>query len=491
MEVLSCGLNHVYPALFTARQRRLRRQLCFFGRPELLVLLCCAVVASRSFSVTGEPDTEETRICVEAEKGTTCTCAAQPSRSEKTSTATISQEKNTLKMVCKEGLKCAPAELTGSIACVGGTDDLTECKGSTSGTKHDSCLDVKDILTGTTSSIQWKDTTAQGRAKDQSRSLTVPPETIPFVDEKFVVGCISSTSSSTTSCKVDVKIEARATAKNDQTVVCAYGARSNQTRQAVTLSPSQNSFTLVCGDKGEVLPKAYAQTYCSPDSKDASETCSGDYTTILAGYEDKWWSADDKARSFTLSVPADKFPSKEAKLLVGCRQEYPLSEDMKMHQQKDPPFVVLMCLSKLMHPLHCLWGQQGRTQCLQLLAQSSRSPLLMHRPKKAAAAASHIGGDLFRAKASAGRSTNFSNFGLQANDEDCITTMNRAFARPPLPRVEGDRRQNSRSEHVARRCCEYFIGTFQEACGAAHLKTFQCHSLMRTLSDHRSACEPR
>ncbi|PFH36084.1 SAG-related sequence [Besnoitia besnoiti] len=329
MEVLSCELNHVLQDFFNAGARKPRRGPYFSGRAELVALMCCVIVAIHSFSLISALGTEETSMCVEVDNVTTCTCAAQPSRSEKTSTATISQEKNTLKMVCKEGLKCAPAELTGSIACVGGTDDLTECKGSTSSTKHDSCLDVKDILTGTTSSIQWKDTTAQGRAKDQSRSLTVPPETIPFVDEKFVVGCISSTSSSTTSCKVDVKIEARATAKNDQTVVCAYGARSNQTRQAVTLSPSQNSFTLVCGDKGEVLPKAYAQTYCSPDSKDASETCSGDYTTILAGYEDKWWSADDKARSFTLSVPADKFPSKAAKLLVGCRQEYPLSEDKK------------------------------------------------------------------------------------------------------------------------------------------------------------------
>ncbi|PFH36094.1 SAG-related sequence [Besnoitia besnoiti] len=244
---------------------------------------------------------------------TTCTCEGNSEVGEPL-LAVISRGKNTLKLDCKGDLKYAPDELKTKV-CVSGNSDL---KCSTDPTP--TCFEVDKLLYGSTAKIQWTDVTTQQRAIKQPKSLTIPPENLPYVDVQFVVGCLDSTSNETPKCIVAATVEARASVADGQTVTCAYGASSNTSRQAVTLSPSKNSFTLVCGDKGTVLPTNYDTKFCSSDPKDKTDSCDGDYQSILPGFESSWWKKEEpSANSFTLSIPVEKFPNEPAKMVVACQ----------------------------------------------------------------------------------------------------------------------------------------------------------------------------
>ncbi|PFH36833.1 SAG-related sequence [Besnoitia besnoiti] len=126
-----------------------------------------------------------------------------------------------------------------------------------------------------------------------------------------------------TNCKVSVTVEARATDKTGQVIICAYGAKSNLARPSVTLSRSNNAFTLVCGKGGDVIPTNYEEAYCPPvstDGKEALDTCAGNYATILPAYKPSWWSNKKEKTSYELSIPGDKFPEEEVTFVVGCRR---------------------------------------------------------------------------------------------------------------------------------------------------------------------------
>ncbi|PFH36101.1 SAG-related sequence [Besnoitia besnoiti] len=303
--------------LETSDTGRLRRNASRF-----LVVLCCVIgvvqLGCLPFSVVGV-SAEEAPMCVETESKTTCTCAEPlPSRDAKTGAANLSQKRNSLEVMCKGNLKCAPDELKASTVCAAGTRDLTKCKDVKDG-RDASCVYLHTLLAEAPTSIKWQAVSVQGKGTDQSKMLTLGPENIPYVDGQFVVGCMDS-SASTTKCTVTVSVEARASATNGQTVRCAYGASSNPSHQTVTLSPSQNSITLVCGKEGVVLPTKVDHTFCSAES-DAKEACDGEYKTIMPGFESTWWKADASGYSYTLSIPADKFPREPAKIVVGCQQK--------------------------------------------------------------------------------------------------------------------------------------------------------------------------
>ncbi|PFH36089.1 SAG-related sequence [Besnoitia besnoiti] len=243
---------------------------------------------------------------------TTCICAeASLKTSEQKSSAVISKETNVLEVDCKGELKFAPTGAGNSLVCPAGSDGLNNCQ-----------LDINKLLTKQQNAVQWQNCDQESKVPEQCKSLTIPEESLPFADEGFSVGCVDKTQGDKKLCQVAVTIKARASETNGQTVTCAYGASSNESRQAVTLNPSKNSFTLVCGDKGTVLPTNYETKFCSSDPEKAKETCDGDYQSILPGFEEGWWKNDDPtANSFTLSIPVEKFPKEQAKMVVACQQE--------------------------------------------------------------------------------------------------------------------------------------------------------------------------
>ncbi|PFH36808.1 SAG-related sequence [Besnoitia besnoiti] len=154
------------------------------------------------------------------------------------------------------------------------------------------------------------------RQEDRSKVLIIPPENLPFVDGEFAVGCVNN---SQASCKVRVTVAARATVTKDQQVSCAYGKDSNNQHQIIKLSPSQNRFTLACGDKGTIVQTNYKIAYCPvTEGQDAAPECSEEYKTILPGYEEGWWTGDN-GNSATLTIPKDKFPNNEARFMIQCQ----------------------------------------------------------------------------------------------------------------------------------------------------------------------------
>ncbi|CBZ50815.1 srs domain-containing protein [Neospora caninum Liverpool] len=246
---------------------------------------------------------------------TTCTCNSMEQGDPKELQATLSATKSALQLVCQNDLKCAPEELTEKQVCPENTPDLKDCKRNGQTTQ---CVSVTTLLTGNAEEVKWVQVTDQANTV---KKMTIPKENLPYTDKKFIVGCLDQNKKNT-KCKLTVTLEARESVTENQTVTCAYGKTSNPTHQTVTLSPSQNSFTLVCGSEGEVLPTEYQNTYCvSQAGKNASAECSGNYTEVIPAYESNWWKENTSSHSFTLAIPEDGFPEEATKIMVGCQKK--------------------------------------------------------------------------------------------------------------------------------------------------------------------------
>ncbi|PFH36810.1 SAG-related sequence [Besnoitia besnoiti] len=271
--------------------------------------------------------------CETAENRTKCTCETGDGNTEP-KTVSLSQTDNEFEMYCKSDMKCAPNDLQGSTVCPAAVGNLSSCKGDTRGTN--TCLDVKQLLEGAAETVQWKTGNASP-PQDKSKVLGVPQENFPYVDGIFSVGCIES--NDTEKCRVNVVVKARATTTQDRKVICAYGTDSNQEHQTMTLSPSENSFTLVCGEKGEIVQKNYKETYCPvTEGKEAVTECTKGYKPILPAYEHNWWTGDEK-QSFTLTIPKDAFPENDAKMTVQCQKRVEAGETAKAAPAAPSPTV--------------------------------------------------------------------------------------------------------------------------------------------------------
>ncbi|PFH36092.1 SAG-related sequence [Besnoitia besnoiti] len=314
--VLCSSAQAFFPAMVERAQgrERLRSRLAL----SVLKIIATIVVFSGVPLLPGTGAEEVTSVspaCTASVSETTCTCsdpaaaASAAAASESKQSATLSTDTNILSVNCSGNLLFAPADGGNGIVCSVDSGNLATCN-----------LEIVRLLAGTSKEVKWEAcNNKDGGENTKCKSLSVPQSDFPFVDQKFAVGC---TDSGKKVCKVPVTIKARTSETNGQTVTCAYGASSNESRQAVTLNPSKNSFTLVCGDKGTVLPTNYETKFCSSDPEKAKETCDGDYQSILPGFEEGWWKNDDPtANSFTLSIPVEKFPKEQAKMVVACQQE--------------------------------------------------------------------------------------------------------------------------------------------------------------------------
>ncbi|CBZ52223.1 SRS domain-containing protein [Neospora caninum Liverpool] len=280
------------------------------------------------FSIVGGASAsgKATSECVAAQDGnTTCTCLKDSKT--KGLSATLSEEKNVLQVSCQGDLKCAPDELNGKNVCSGNTEQLHQCK--TAGGDSSRCIDVNGLLTKSEKSVTWK---AGSTSDSKTKTLTIPHERFPFTDKKFVVGCVSN-GEDADHCKVTVTVAARATAKNDQTVTCAYGASSNKEPQTITLSPSQNTFTLVCGTDGDILPSTYQKKYCGSSENNTTSACEEkDYTSIITTYQETWWQkTPEGTNAYTLEIPPNDFPTESANIVVGCKTT--ATNELKMEEE--------------------------------------------------------------------------------------------------------------------------------------------------------------
>ncbi|KFG64061.1 SAG-related sequence SRS30D [Toxoplasma gondii RUB] len=263
---------------------------------------------------TSEPEAASDPSCVVGETATKCTCKSQESAANKALTATLSEEKNVLEIGCQHtGQQCAPDGLGKNLVCPATTAELKDCKKPEEKSAN-TPFDVNSLLIGSPT-ISWQ---SCEDSEPTTKRLNIPRENFPFVDHKFVVGCLKT---DTTTMKVEVTLQARASSTQKQTVKCAYGTQSNAKHQTITLSPGKNSFTLVCGSEGEVLPTKYNEAYCvGENGNEAAAHCTGAYTDIFPNYEETWWSTAN-INEFTFQVPDGEFPSEEQKITVGCQKK--------------------------------------------------------------------------------------------------------------------------------------------------------------------------
>ncbi|KFG49383.1 SAG-related sequence SRS54 [Toxoplasma gondii RUB] len=267
-----------------------------------------------------EGQTSTTLACAEDAQHSKISCTCTPGTVEKRTPATavthevtVSGNKSELQLECKTNFNFVPEDDTGKKVCPPGKE-ICDCK------NESHCVPIDPFFTGTTTTLAWKRVGTSKRENSDTKSLTIPAENFPYVDGKFLVGCTGS-SESPAPCALTVNIEARASVTNDHTVTCAYGNKSNKEHQAITIKPSQNSFTLVCGDKGEILPKNYVTTYCATQAgQHASDDCKGDYKSILPAYTEKWWK-ENPTGSFVFEIPPGDFPEVPVNLTLSCQQK--------------------------------------------------------------------------------------------------------------------------------------------------------------------------
>ncbi|KEP67002.1 UNVERIFIED_CONTAM: SAG-related sequence protein SRS30A [Hammondia hammondi] len=159
------------------------------------------------------------------------------------------------------------------------------------------------------------------------KRLTIQEGNFPFVDQKFVVGCVDQGTEDIT--KVTVTLE-ETSATQEQTVNLVFGANSNVVHQAITMTPKKSRFTLVCGDKGQILPTKYQETYCAhEDGKDAADTCKDAYSGIFLNYETTWWTkaTETASNEYTFKIPEGQFPTEKQTFMVGCHGQTPAQDN--------------------------------------------------------------------------------------------------------------------------------------------------------------------
>ncbi|PFH36095.1 SAG-related sequence [Besnoitia besnoiti] len=301
-------------------------------RLPLLASIATIVIVSGFSSLYGVRAQQQqqqavTPACSVTAPETACTCYEPTGTAGKSDrSAALSKEINLLKVKCGVGLQFAPTR---------GNKDMMVCSEQSTNLK-DCDLNINDLLGGKSSDVKWEKCTENAREVEECKTLTIPQANLPFVDKSFAVGCTDKTTGEQKLCRIPVTIHARASETNGRTVTCAYGAGSNESRQVVTLNPSKNSFTLVCGEKGTVLPTNYDTKFCSSDPDGTNTTCDGDYQSILPGFENGWWKKEEptSTNSFTLSIPVEKFPTEQAKMVVACQQTTPKPSSITVKDEK-------------------------------------------------------------------------------------------------------------------------------------------------------------
>lgn len=168
-----------------------------------------------------------------------------------------------------------------------------------------------------TAGVTWRETSERSRYE-----LSLPASPLPLMDATFLTGCAPSSpgkSAPPSECKLKVTVEARKSAAAGQTVYCAYGKKSNETKPTVTMTEESNKITLVCGSKdATVQPTTYKTNYCVDDK--VSEDCKKeDYKNFIKDFQTDWWTSNAEPKSVSLSIPPEHFPETPKTIRLGCQ----------------------------------------------------------------------------------------------------------------------------------------------------------------------------
>ncbi|PFH36814.1 SAG-related sequence [Besnoitia besnoiti] len=317
-----------------------RRQSTYSFKAVTVMLVAVSATllqpSSISFEAAAAAEVQKSK-CADSEGGVQCSCSKEdPSKDLVALSTTITDKRSEMELICNDSLQHSPRELKSTFVCPATTTDLLDCETS----EPTATLDINSLLAASAAKVTWNEKAVENNPPT-TRTLSIPKERFPYVDEKFVVGCTGEAveRQKKTKCTVTVTVAARATVTENQKVTCAYGSGSNTKHQAAALSPSNNSFTILCGDKGEIVQTNYKLKFCPvSDTKGAVTDCSEDYKTVLPGYEEGWWTGDN-ARGFTFTVPKDKFPRNEAKFMIQCQKSSNARGNGKAEPDAEAPSV--------------------------------------------------------------------------------------------------------------------------------------------------------
>ncbi|PHJ17120.1 srs domain-containing protein [Cystoisospora suis] len=299
----------------------------------LLLLGCarCPVFAQQGPSVPESGSQPSPEVCGNNSGVTSCTCEAlanaQAGRAApKQWKATLSEESPGLELTCPTQNISAPGTMVQGYVCLEGANldtCLTTQAASSLSAKaanDGSPVQLNTLLAEGTSAVTWKEGDSAGSKK---YSMTVPERAFPLHDQQFFVGCQPASPKGAPTCKVSVALNARKTATVGQTVTCAYGSDSNKGRQSVTLTPSENKLTVVCGNTGSIVPAEDSPQCCVYGAELNGGSCIPQaFTSVLPGFERSWWGTTGGSQAI-LTIPVEKFPAEERKFTLGCKYTQP------------------------------------------------------------------------------------------------------------------------------------------------------------------------
>ncbi|CBZ50525.1 srs domain-containing protein [Neospora caninum Liverpool] len=238
---------------------------------------------------------------------------------------TLSQKSLTATLVCTgTQLVTVPASLV-YVCGPKRSDEDTTCQfdGTTADGKE---VKLKDFL-GADRDVKWAETQQEQSKEPKAAStktwtLQLEEADLPLSDKSFLVGCQETTApapANRNACKVTVTVEARASSVGDRNVVtCAYGKNSNPEPLKVEMTTENNTLTLQCGSEGILHPTTYRTRYCDPEAPNFQECNQKDYTGILPGFVESWWTNADTESSATLTIPETEFPESNQQFRLSC-----------------------------------------------------------------------------------------------------------------------------------------------------------------------------
>ncbi|EPR58094.1 SAG-related sequence SRS16B [Toxoplasma gondii TgCatPRC2] len=231
----------------------------------------------------------------------------------------------TLECTAKDGgtISSIPNPLAGNVCVTKQKQSETPCNfGENGGAAASVQVPLKDVL-GTTSAVQWMNTTAEQKAiQSQKWTLKLNEEDLPISDKTFDVGCTYTTTGKAAAnpavCQLTVNVKARASSVADENVVtCSYGAESNSEALKVDMTTTRNTVTIDCGSEGTLNPAADSAQYCNPQNKDLDD-CKKKFVDILPNFVISWWKTPTPGNASILTIPAADFPESEQQFRLGC-----------------------------------------------------------------------------------------------------------------------------------------------------------------------------
>ncbi|PHJ15612.1 sag-related sequence srs57 [Cystoisospora suis] len=100
-----------------------------------------------------------------------------------------------------------------------------------------------------------------------------------------------------------------------QTATCGY--TSTAIVGEITVSKSNNHFTLKCGEGAQTSPPDHTEAYCSGPNATTQDCGKTTWKALFPKYETKWWSGKLDS-GLEMTIPKDRFPGAQQSFFLGC-----------------------------------------------------------------------------------------------------------------------------------------------------------------------------